>query len=35
MPGRICGICANSGTMKRAAELIAEGLSDQKIANQH
>jgi hypothetical protein len=34
MPGRICGICANSETMKRAAKLIAEGLSDQKIANQ-
>jgi predicted transcriptional regulator len=34
MAGRICGICAHSETMKRAAELIATGLSDQKIANQ-
>jgi hypothetical protein len=33
MGGRICGICANGSTMKRAAELIAEGLSDQKIAD--
>jgi hypothetical protein len=33
MAGNICGICASGSTMKRAAELIAEGLSDQKIAD--
>ena len=33
MAGRICGICANSNTMQRAAGLIAEGLPDQKIAD--
>src|SRR5215469_17115005 len=33
MAGRICGICANSSTMQRAARLIAEGLPDQKIAD--
>jgi hypothetical protein len=33
MAGRICGICTNGRTMKRAAELIAEGLSDRKIAD--
>ena len=32
--GRICGICADIRAKKRAAELIAEGLSDQKIADQ-
>jgi hypothetical protein len=33
MAGRICGICANSNTMQRAAGLISEGLPDQKIAD--
>jgi hypothetical protein len=33
MAGRICGICATDSTMKRAAELIAEVLPDQKIAD--
>jgi hypothetical protein len=33
LPGRICKICADSRTVKRAAGLIAEGLPDQKIAD--
>jgi hypothetical protein len=33
LPGRICKICADTGTVKRAAELIGEGLPDQKIAD--
>jgi hypothetical protein len=33
MAGRICGICTNGSTMKHAAELIVQGLSDQKIAD--
>jgi hypothetical protein len=33
MAGRICGICANSNTLQRAAGLIAEGLPDKKIAD--
>jgi hypothetical protein len=33
MPGRICKICADTRTLKRAAALIAEGLPDQKIAD--
>jgi hypothetical protein len=33
MAGRICRICADTRTIKRAASLIAEGLSDQKIAD--
>jgi hypothetical protein len=32
--GRICKLCADSHTMKRAAQLIAEGVSDQSIADQ-
>lgn len=34
MPGRICQICASGKLTKRAAGLIAEGLADQKIADQ-
>jgi hypothetical protein len=34
MAGRICRLCSDSGITKRAAELIAEGSSDQKIADQ-
>ena len=35
MPGgRICKLCADSRTMEGAAQLIAEGVSDQSIADQ-
>jgi hypothetical protein len=33
MAGRICKLCADNRTIKRTAELIAEALPDQKIAD--